>query len=90
MRREAQSPPLLETNSVWPWFIWQLCVICEHEFRRERGFQVWNQMGASAHPTCVCSICASSEKEAADIVLKHRRDNRPPPPKTSQEINTDA
>ncbi len=84
MKRESQQSPIpaLPTYSLWPLWEWNFCVKCKKEFRREKGYSVFTQIGGNVlrGERIVCGSCAGSPAEAADICLQHIRDNRLPPP----------
>lgn len=71
-----------EVYSHYDLFSWKECFACNKEFRREKGFRIWEFKGFSY----VCASCACSKESAIaayDESITRMRAKAPisPPPK---------
>lgn len=83
MRRETQKTKH-EIYTCTPWFLWEECLFCGLEFRRERGWKFLMRRGFTKW-SYSCNSCSSTKEECdrnIDLYSVSRVAARPKAPKS--------
>jgi hypothetical protein len=85
MKRSPKTPEIIP---IYTFFEWNLCMQCNKEFRREKGWKknTGTYYGGKGREKYICSGCAGTEEAAEALFNKHaakivRPDPPPCPPK---------
>jgi len=66
-------------------FFWKECRFCGKEFKREKGFSIWDytRVNAYLYTSYCCSKCAK-DIESVEMLVKKSKISSPPPPPSRQ------
>lgn len=74
MKRERPrcNGDIASVTKIWSIFVWELCIVCKKEFRRENGWKHFTYIGSSGGITrYVCCECCPSEQQALNSVEQY-------------------
>ena len=87
--RDKETYP--EIKIIKPFF-WKECRFCGREFKREKGYSIWDYTRVNAHlySSYCCSRCAISTEDVRQKIEKSKIPPKPPaPPKPITNIRSE-
>ena len=79
MKKEKISYPQIKASKP---FFWKECRFCGKEFKREKGYSIWDytRVNAYLYSSYCCSECAENIEGVVLLIEKSRISSSPPPP----------